>query len=338
MKNTPIDVTKHFASLYNGSNPQYFAGGHDWSDGTLFTMDIAGHSHVLKILPGGTEHSLDTVRERMSFAGYAAEHGVQTIKPLCSANNQIVEQTKAEGEEYLAVCWKHIPGKALENSDPHDLADFYRSWGSLLGKLHNIAQRYPTWQESEAKDASGKAFISRKAEYEVFYNWLQDNEVKAAWQKLAASLDVHPVRRNNYGFVHNDAHSGNILRNDSGLVLLDFDVANCLWFALDLAICINSEYARILHHSSHKDKAADMQRLFLEPFMQGYNSENSLAEDDLKSIGSFIHYRHFLMFAVFYNQIKENAPKYLEIMKGELLSGESYIRSQTEEFFGNIQA
>jgi hypothetical protein len=39
------------------------------------------------------------------------------------------------------------------------------------------------------------------------------------------------------------------------------------------------------------------------------------------------------MFAVFYNQIKENAPQYMEIMKNELLSGESYIRRQKEEFF-----
>lgn len=333
MKHNPQEIITHFASCYEAEIPVYFAGGHEWSDGTLYQMDIEGKSHVLKILPGENEHSFDTVHERMAFAGFAAEHGVQTIKPLLSRNKNYVEQAQHEDKGYLAVCWEFIPGKALEDSDPNHLTDFYLSWGALLGKLHRLAQMYPTWKESTAKDSYGKAMISRKMEYDVFYNWLQDDEVKAAWHRLAIELDAYPVRRDNFGFVHNDAHSGNILHNESGLVLLDFDVANFQWFALDLAICINSEYARILHHSGHKAKAPFLHKLFLEPFMKGYNSENTLIDDDLHSIGKFIHYRHFLMFAVFYNQIKENAPKYLEIMKGELLSGESYIRKETEDFF-----
>ncbi len=332
-KNIPEYVLTSFSKSWNASSPEYFAGGYEWSDGTLFKVQIAGQSHVLKILPGGNEHTCATVHERMAFAGYTAEQGVQTTKPILSRNQRIVEKVLHVDKEYLAVCWKYIPGKALGNDHPSDLGEFYGAWGRLLGKLHRLAQGYPTWQESETKDTRGAALISRKAEWDVFYNWLQDDDVKDAWRGMGQSLENYPIKRDNFGWVHNDAHPGNLLQNEMGLVLLDFDVANCLWFALDLAICINSEYARILHHSTHKKDADKLQSLFLQPFMQGYAEENTLDTAELRNVGRFIHYRHFLMFAVFYNQIKENAPQYLEIMKNELLSGESYIRRQTEEFF-----
>lgn len=332
MKDNPQVVIDHFANVFEGINPSYFAGGHEWSDGTLFQMDKQGEVYVIKVL-SGCEHSFEAIHERISFARYLAEHGIATTKPEYSANTRLAESTIHEGKSYHAVCWKYICGKGLDDRKPHDLSLFYHSWGKLMGKMHRLAQAYPTWLQSHALDASGKAIISRKAEWKVFFNWLLGDDVKQAWLHLGQELDNYPVNRTNYGFVHNDAHPGNMLQNDSGLVLLDFDVANCLWFALDLAICFNSEYARIMHHSKHKGQEHTLKQLFMAKFMQGYTQENSLADSDLHSIGSFIHYRHFLMYAVFYNQIKDNAPKYLEIMKGELLSGESYIRREVEAFF-----
>jgi Ser/Thr protein kinase RdoA (MazF antagonist) len=332
-RNIPQTVLDAFCKHFLGTKPEYFAGGHEWSDGTLYLIDRVGEKHVLKLLQASSGHSLETVLERMAFARYLAEHGIQNIKPVFSERNLLVESSSSGEGDFLAVCWKFIPGKAIGLAAPGELQAYYRSWGALLGKMHRLAKQYPNWQASLAKDPVGNPMICREAEWKVFYNWLQDAEVKEAWLNLKQELDILPVNRENHGFVHNDAHTGNILQNEQGLVLLDFDVANYLWFALDLAICLNSEYARIMHHSGHQALAGKLKKLFLVPFMQGYGSENTLPEPELKRIGKFIHYRQFLMFAVFYNQIKENAPRHLDKMKRELISGYNYTRSQVEEFF-----
>lgn len=332
-KNIPGITLNTLCHVFRGSNPEYFAGGHEWSDGTLFLMDRDGEKHVLKLIQASSEHSPETVLERMAFARFLAEHGIQTTKPVFSADNELVARYTHDDTTLLAVCWKFIPGTGIGNAAPHDLQTHYRNWGVLLGKMHRCAKLYPTWQHSEATDQQGKPIICRTAEWQVFYHWLQVESVKEAWLNLKLELDTLPVNRDNHGFVHNDAHTGNILQNEQGLVLLDFDVANFLWFALDLAICLNSEYARIMHHSSHEAQAGKLQKLFIEPFMQGYAKENTLAEEELKRIGKFIHYRQFLMFAVFYNQIKENAPLHLEKMTQEILAGSNYTRQQVDSFF-----
>lgn len=333
-KAIPQPILEEICRAFKSENPEYFAGGYEWSDGTLFLLDIHGKKHVLKLMEASSDYSLEIIKERMAFARYLAEHGIQTTKPLYSSRENLVESASDNETQYLAVCWEYIPGTGIGDSAPKELKSYYLAWGTLLGKMHRLARHYPHWRNSAVKDKNEKPLICLDTEWQLFYDWLQDEEVRNAWQNLKSDLDTFPVNRNNFGFIHNDAHTGNILRNEKGLVLLDFDVANYLWFGLDLAICLNSEYARIMHHSSHKAQAENLQKLFIEPFMQGYTKENTLAEEELKRIGKFIHYRQFLMFAVFYNQIKNNAPLHLEVMKREIIAGSNYTRKQVEAYFG----
>jgi len=332
-KNIPEEVLGSFSALFGKDNPQYFAGGYDWSDGTLFRCQHPDGAHLLKIMQVRDGTEAHAVQERMAFARYLAEGGIHTTCPVSSTQGNIVELIEQKGMIYLAFSWKMLPGKAMDDQSPHDLQDFYYNWGAMLGKMHSLAKSYPTWLASRTMNDQGNAVISRQAEWEVFYHWLQDEEVKAAWMKMKEALDTYPVNRQNYGFIHNDAHTGNILRDGAQLYLLDFDVANFLWFALDLGICLNSEYSRILHHSSHKHCAPQLRELFITPFMQGYASQNTLPEEELRQIGRFIHYRQFLMFAVFYNEIKTHNPPYLEVMKSELIKGSNYTREQVELHF-----
>jgi len=334
-KHIPESVLYTFSHLFRGQNPEYFAGGHDWSDGTLFTCHHPEGTRLLKIMQARDQAEAGAVQERMAFARYLAEGGISTTCPISSSQGNIVELIEHNGCIYLAFSWKKLPGEAMDDQSPLDLHDLYWQWGAMLGKMHHLAQGYPTWQASQTVGANGKPVISRIAEWEVFYHWLQDEEVKAAWLEMKAALDAYPINRQNFGFIHNDAHTGNILRDGSQLHLLDFDVANCLWFALDLGICLNSEYARILHHSSHKACAGKLRELFIAPFMQGYASQNTLPGEELRQIGRFVHYRQFLMFAVFYDQIKAHNPHYLESMKAEIIKGGNYTREQVENYFGS---
>jgi Ser/Thr protein kinase RdoA (MazF antagonist) len=305
--------------------PEYFAGGHEWSDGTLFRYAYKGEDRLLKLMPARSEQALDPVRERQAFLEYLNLHGVDTTLPLRSERGELAELVTLEGRDYVAYAWRMVPGEHITLGDPRDCRDFYARWGRLLGKLHRLAQSLPDWRHSACRDARGVPLISRRREWDHFFNWFRDDGIKAAWLRMRQDLDRIPVRRDNHGFIHNDAHPHNILQDGSRLILIDFDVANYLWFALDLAICVYSEYSRVNFHSPYAYRNEELDAIFVTPFLQAYESENPLPAGEYVNIELFLNYRRFLMFACFYDQIKANAPAYLEQMKRDIITARPYL-------------
>ncbi|MDZ4182248.1 MAG: phosphotransferase, partial [Candidatus Cloacimonadaceae bacterium] len=283
---------------------------------------------LIIVMPLKTAGMLDAILERQRFMEYLSQNGVDTTPPLHSQNGNLAESL-LDGA-MASYSWCMVQGEPISVSDPRRRQDFYAAWGKMLGKMHRLAKLYPQWQASAAIDAWGDPLISRRHEYNHFCEWIRDDEVRAAWISLNAELDSFPLTRENHGFVHNDAHPGNILIRDGRLILIDFDVSNFLWFILDLAICVFSEFAHVQHHSPHRHLLPQMDELFLQPFMRAYESENVLPESDYAAIETFIRYRRFIMFAAFYDQIKTNAPDYLEIMKGELIRGDAFFMDGKE--------
>jgi Ser/Thr protein kinase RdoA (MazF antagonist) len=305
------------------ARPLYFAGGHAWSDGTVYQYTSKGVEYLVKVMPSSTAYVLPAVLERQQWMEYLSRNGVGTLTPLRSSHDQLAESL-ADGS-YLCYSWKKSHGQHIAHSDPRHRQDFYPKWGALVGKMHCLAQDYSTWKQSDCADGNGKPLISREWEIAHFRDWIRDDEVRDAWLELNARLDKLPRTRQNFGMVHNDPHPGNILIEDGSLVLIDFDVVNYQWFILELCICLFSEYAHVEHHSPHKDLLPCMDELFIRPFMRGYASENSLPEEEFAHVEDFIRYRRFLMFAAFYDQIKDAAPQYLQQMKQELISGKQFF-------------
>ncbi len=322
-----MDAALHdeLKSLYPiDSRPLYFAGGHAWSDGTIYQYTSGGTEYLIKVMPSTGPELLAAVQERQRWMEYLAKHGVGTLSPLHTSKGSLAESF-ANGS-MLCYSWKKSSGRHIQPTDPRERQDFYPQWGALVGKMHRLAQDFPFWEHSDCVDAAGVPLISRAREVEHFRGWIQDDEVREAWLELNERLERLPKNRQNYGFVHNDAHPGNILFEDERLVLIDFDVANYQWFILDLCICFFSEFAHVEHHSPHKDLLPRMDELFIKPFMRGYSSENTLPEQEFAHVEDFIRYRRFIMYAAFYDQIKDAAPQYLRQMKQELISGESFFK------------
>lgn len=315
MDRLSIEAARLFGAT---EKPVYLAGGHEWSDGTVYTVDSAQGELMLKLIPDPETDSRAAILERLSFFDWMSEHGIQVAKPLPSVNHEVLERIEVDGTVCVARAWKKIGGDHMGDRHPAQLADIYEAWGSLMGKMHHLSRQYPQWRHSECADENGIPLISWQREWELFYRWLPEQEVKNAWLEVKTELEKLPQRRDNFGFIHNDAHPGNILINHEGLALLDPEVANYHWFMTDLGICLNSEYSRIGYHSQHKHSMNELPELFLPPFLKGYLSQNRLDHDAAGQIRLFLHYRRFLMYAVFYEQIKEHDPAYLERFRREL--------------------
>lgn len=303
--------------------PVYIAGGHEWSDGTVYQASHPLGALMLKLIPDASQENILGLIERLEFFDYLGARGIQVARPLHSVNGSVIETLGDHEEPCIVRAWHKLPGEHIADLHPKNLSEFYQAWGAMIGRMHRLAQELHQWRGSACTDEFGVSLLSWRREWELFYHWLQETAVKQAWEGIKDELERLPVSRASFGFIHNDPHPGNILVNESGLALLDPEVANYHWFMTDLGICLNSEHSRIGHHSKHKEALADLPDLFLRPFMQGYHSQNRLPADEYHRIRLFLRYRRFLMYAVFYEQIKQHDPDYLKGFTRELIDGKN---------------
>ena len=320
------DQLKALKELYPWDRPpEYFAGGHDWSDGTIYLYKYRNEDRLLKLMPKKQGISLERVAERQAFQEFLNLRGVDTVSPVRSEAGKLAEAVECGTGKYVVYAWSMLPGEHVRLVDPRDCGCFYRRWGTMLGKLHRLAKEWPHWRHSECRDSKGDPLISRDREWRHFFHRIPNAGVRAAWERMKSDLDALPVTRDNHGFLHNDAHPKNIISAGNNLILIDFDVANYLWFMVDLAICVYSEYSRVNFHSPYSRRNEELNSIFITPFMQAYASENCLPGEEYSRVELFLNYRRFLMYACFYDQIRDNNPGYLATMEKNMIQGQRYL-------------
>ena len=307
-------------------DPIYFAGGHEWSDGTVYSYNKDKKPRLLKILMLSGADQLAAARERLDFIDFLATNGIDTIYPVHSANNNLVEFCDCDNG-YIMFSWDKALGEHIQGLDPIDLKLFYSKWGKLVGSIHRLTQKYPRYLQSACQNSKGQALISFDSEWSYFDGMMRDDAMREAWRLQRQRMEELSPSRASFGFIHNDPHPGNILRDKERLVLIDFDVANYHWFLTDIAICIYSEYSRCNFHSSFRHRSPDLPELFLKPFLKGYQRENDINPIHLDQIELFLNYRRFLMYCVFYDQIHSSNPQYLIKFADEICSFKPYLPS-----------
>ena len=83
--------------------------------------------------------------------------------------------------------------------------EFFSKWGQTIGQLHRLAQGYPSWQAA-TDPQTGAKFLTWREEWQGFHNWCPDSEVKRKWAEIKQQLELLPVTRQSFGFIHNDPH------------------------------------------------------------------------------------------------------------------------------------
>lgn len=274
----------------------FLGGGREDSDGIVYAIP---RGEVLKILPlserdGEAELAL---RERMAFARHLAGQGVPIVAPLAEAGDDPLRFGGSAEGRFAGYRMKRLPG----TPPPPDAftPQLVTAWGGALGRLHRATQSWPHWQGSAARDAAGKPLISWERERDGFLGMCRDEEVTRAWQDVCARIAKLPVERNGFGFTHNDPHNQNILFDGEGIHFLDFDVANAIWFASDIAITLQGLSFGPAGGMERPVERQDLLQDFLDTFMQGYWRENpSLAPSWLEQINLFVAYRRILIFII----------------------------------------
>ena len=282
----------------------HFAGGHESSDGVVYAFPYQGTRHLLKIMavPASEQRKgLLCLEERLKFVRFLGDHGAPIVFPEFSPQGNLYETFLFDSILWIAYSMALAPGKPQPEKswDPR----FFQNWGQTIGTMHRLAGHYPSWR-SAVDPESGDTFLNWKEEWQSFYDWCGDDDVKEKWVEIRQKLDKLPIARDSFGFIHNDPHIWNVLDDGKRVTLLDFDVANHHWFVNDIAIACQNI---LIFHSGgmsqpvhHRDKLLEFLRLFLE----GYRREHDLSPTWLNHLDLFFAYRRILLFVVMNDWIR----------------------------------
>lgn len=301
-------AVQYAADIFGFDQPgKFFAKCHTHSAASIYLYTKADTEYLCKIDCSPTARSYSAMLQRFEFAEYLHQKGIHVLSPLRSPQGKIIECFHLDEGDCMLYAWTKIPGQVLSDIDPMDLRDFYQDWAKLLADIHRLTKEYPN--TATLKQDHNPDYLYWHQEWEDVYNALREPQMRNLWQDIKEELDLFPISIDNFGMIHNDVHSQNLLITDSGLHLIDFDRSTRHFFVQDIANAIYSEYSRIAYHSNHKSRLPMLDKLFLQPFISTYLEHYPLENHEFERIESFILYRRILMYSIFQEELESQSPK-----------------------------
>lgn len=287
------DAVKHLADAALGCIlPRYGlqcndlrAIGHAGSDVREFWRD--GARYVLR-LQQCNDREIDLLRGEIHWISHLSANGVSVSTAVPSGTGTLIEETEVGGVRFAAVVFR-----AAEGRPPVDFVDewddeFYRQWGNLVGRMHEVSGSYTPPSERYARP-----------------HWYQTDDV--AVEKYAPAGDAGVLRSSaiilerlrqlpadpqSYGLIHADLHRGNFFVKDGVFTVFDFGTCQYCWFTYDVAVSL---YHAIFSTPKGVDEK-DFGEHFLHQFMLGYDEANSACEVWLDKISLFLKLRRIVMY------------------------------------------
>ncbi|BBH24269.1 hypothetical protein Back11_56140 [Paenibacillus baekrokdamisoli] len=180
--------------------------------------------------------------------------------------------------------------------------------GVLMGRLHEVAASFvpppdfvrPTW----GADSFRREMIKLEQHYTCFLSGEAWKSYQAAAEKIVSELAVMHRNDNNYGLIHGDLHTGNIVFNNDHPYPIDFGRCGYGYYLYDMAGTILELWPK------HR---------WL--FIQGYESVRKLETDYVRHLECF-----FVMFMIENYCHHASDPRETSSLIDEQQYAQAYIR------------
>ena len=269
----------------------FLAGGREDSDGIVFSVNKAGKKLVFKISQVPDEMRAKSIH---NFANYLGGCGIHISRPLKNETGNIYESAKDGDTLFIAILTEYINGHNPDVNELQNNVKLVYDWGKLTGKSHKAAKAYPIWKNSCESD---KRF-GFEAEIDSLIRISPNNLIKDKWLDMRKRLGELPIDRDCYGFIHNDNHQMNIIASDKDIAVIDFDCAECHFFANDILLPIQGLLFDVSGGMMNPVSDMDVLKRFYANFLEGYLTENEIDGFWLKNLGLFLEYRRLLLYTV----------------------------------------
>ena len=195
-------------------------------------------------------------------------------------------QREAAGMRWLGkLIPGHVPALVHEDSENHILAmtaipqphsnwktdllagrtslAFARSFGQLLARIHQAAERYPQLREEFAER---RFFEELRLEPYYGYSASQAPAAGAFLQQL-----ISDTRRRQFALAHGDYSPKNALIHRDRLVILDYEVIHFGDPAFDIGFSLTHFLSKAHHLPSHRIALLDMARAYWDSYLANWS-------------------------------------------------------------------
>jgi amicoumacin kinase len=288
----------------------------------VYEVHKGDRPYILRLTHSSHRSGID-VEAELRWVNYLHENGVNVSLANRSREGRLVEKLEA-GDTCFYVClFDKAPGKPVKVNDPLFDEALFKEWGRVTGKMHRLTKEYDAgeyqrerWDEDDILSYS--KYLSQ--EDAVIIEKAEKNK------KELQELDETP---DNFGIIHSDIHAGNFFYHDGEMHVFDFDDSMQFFFLSDIAIPL---YYSVWwkHGKGTLGERSEFGATFLKAFLIGYLEENSVEEDWIPRLPSFLLLRDFTLYSVFHKKwdltnLSEAEESLLTGLKDRLLNDEPIV-------------
>ena len=280
----------------------------------LYVFRDDGNRYFLRFADG-SERSREAIDAEVDLVNWLAGAGIDVARPVRSANGNFVETIETELGTFHAVVFAALAGAQFDISELNDAQ--FRAWGEALGKLHTAL-----------KDYAGPGFSARRTwrdHLELAREYILGDApaLQDECDQIAALLGTLPVDHDTYGLIHFDFELDNLVWQDQGIGILDFDDCAHYWYAVDIAFALQDLF----------NDGADLHDTSFRQFVRGYTTYCPLNEVLLSQIPLFLRLGNLVGYARLVRAMDlphaRAYPEWLEALKRKLQNRmEAYRMSQ----------
>lgn len=288
------------------------------SSNFIFEVVTKQDSYVLRF-NSINERSVDLIKAEVEVLNYLNDNGFSVCKPLKSLTGNYYELVDSNLGTFIAMVYKRIAGVMFEYHEINEQQ--LKLWGAELGKLHSALQNQvqlhnrPNWQ-----DLMG--FIKEH---------IKNNETQLLneYHKIYEALSKLPVNENNYGLIHFDFETDNIIFNNNEISIIDFDDMCVLWFAADILYAVRSMFANEKIDITNKD---------FNRFIESYKLHKEVSDEELTLLPLFMRFHRLYLIARLRRSLDitdfSQHPKWIEKLSNKVQ--QNYIQSSIRDIENKI--
>jgi Ser/Thr protein kinase RdoA (MazF antagonist) len=257
----------------------------------LVTSPDEGRS-VLRVHRLGYHSEAEIASELAWMDALRAEAGVRTPRVLAATDGRRIVSVadSAAGVVRRCVRFEFLPGVEPGIADATTGAHF-EELGRITARMHRHARQWRRPAGFTRFRWDYDAAFGREARWG---RWQRGIGVGAEERELLGRLDATLRRRlagygsgpERYGLVHADTRLANLLVDDDGVSVIDFDDSGFSWYLYDLGTTVS--------FAEHSPRVPEL----IDSWLTGYRREGgALTAADEAEIWTFIMYRRLLLLA-----------------------------------------
>lgn len=284
------DILQTAAKLYQFKTENIsFLGGFE---NFVYEASKLGQDYIIRFVHS-KHRPHNQVLAEIEFIDYLAQNQASVSTVVHSVNESIVENITIDSNNYFTVSvFEKAPGIYVPNEVM--TPDFWTMFGTKVGRLHRLSKVFspkhkrPHWYQEDFEGIAERALED------------DDAQIITALQEIKQTILTFPSNHDNYGLIHSDLHFHNMYYDNGSLTFFDFDDATYKHFISDIAIVI---YYNFSHKVVGQNKLSKLEyntqvRDILEWFMAGYNTQNTLAKEELLRLNDFLQLRAVILYIV----------------------------------------